>query len=137
MALRLAKCWSVSDRIAVIQFEARQIFVTVINVYAPTSTLVASSPETLHDFYSSVAKVLGSVRSSSSLLYIAGDFNAKLGHDDSGGFACVCNFSGKALVDFCEAHQLFASNTAFKHRVSCQHVDRLSLFRDWKDRAYL
>ena len=59
-----------------------------------------------------------------SLLLICGDFNAKVGtnNDDA---ECVGRFSrghrnlsGQCLIDFCNAHKLFITNSAFKHKAA-------------------
>ena len=58
---------------------------------------------------------------SSSVILISGDFNAKLGGMSS-QYRCIGhygrgrrNFSGAVLADFCDAHHLFACNSAFQH----------------------
>ena len=55
-----------------------------------------------------------------SLLTIAGDFNAKVGKTK--GEQCLGSYSrgtrntsGQTLVDFCDVHNLFITNSSFKH----------------------
>jgi len=129
----LSRCWAVSDRVAVAQFSVGKKYITIINVYAPTSTLVANSPTCLDEFYNSLNDTVLDVNSSSMLLFIAGDFNAKLGKSNA-STQCTGrhgrgrrNYSGLALAEFCEAHQLFAANTAFQH--PARHITTWTGFR--------
>ena len=41
--LRLVRCWSASDRVAAVQFSFGKNIISIINVYVPTSSLVAIS----------------------------------------------------------------------------------------------
>ena len=58
-----------------------------------------------------------------NLLYIAGDFNAKVGRPT--GYTCIGRFSrgrknnsGTTLLEFCETTHLFISNTGYHYRAS-------------------
>ena len=93
---------------------------TLVNVYAPHSGLTAKHIEIQDDFFCDLANVIAT-NSSSALLYIAGDFNSKLGlreQDEtfmgrhSRGHR---NMNGEAMAHFLDAHNLFPCNTAFQH----------------------
>ena len=119
---RIHRIWSVSDRVAAIQINlSKRSTLSLVNAYAPTATRVAADYVHLDEFYSALGDCLGSVRSS-SLVLVAGDFNAKLGQRDDSGGSCTGrygrgrrNYSGAMLADFCESFGLFACNTAFQH----------------------
>ena len=51
---------------------------TVINVYGPTAVRVANNIEEQEEFFCDLAAITTAHRAS-TLLYIAGDFNSKLG----------------------------------------------------------
>jgi len=118
---RLHKFWKICDRVAVLQIHlSPSNILSIINVYAPTSTVVAQDHDCLSAFYSSLKEALSQVNSTSFVM-IAGDFNAKLGVRDL-PFSCLGrhsrgrrNYSGKVLAEFCDSNSLFACNTAFKH----------------------
>lgn len=79
LAQRITRFWSVSDRIAVIQFRlSGKSHMTIINVYGPTATRVSANVEEQEQFLSNLAEVTTDYRSS-TLFFIAGDFNSKLG----------------------------------------------------------
>ena len=124
-----AEC--VSDRIAVISVflnnqrtkDTRPSLLTVINAYAPHSERARLNPEEANLFYQQLQITTHKYRYS-TLLYIAGDFNAKIGRklDDSEFF--MGNFSkkygsrnsnGDLLAHFAASNNLFLTNTAFRH----------------------
>ena len=55
-----------------------KLVMTVINVYGPTAVRVATNIEEQEEFFCDLAAVTTDHRAS-TLLYIAGDFNSKLG----------------------------------------------------------
>ena len=71
-------------------------------------------------FFCDLANVIAT-NSSSALLYIAGDFNSKLGlHEQDDTFMGRHSrehrhMNGEAMAHFLDAHKLFAWNTAFQH----------------------
>ena len=118
---RIIRYWSVSDRIAVIQISLTgKSIMTLVNVYGPHTGIVSSNAEEQDKFFSDLADVTSSYRSS-ALFYIAGDFNAKLGtRQDNETFMGRHtrgrrNINGTALAHFLDAHGLFACNTSFTH----------------------
>ena len=121
----------VSDRIAVISIflnnnrlhDTRPSILTVINAYAPHSERARLNPEEAHIFYEQLQHTTHKYRYS-TLLYIAGDFNAKVGKklNESetymGNYAkkyWLRNSNGDLLANFAASNNLFLTNTAFLH----------------------
>ena len=73
----------------------------------------------LDELYTDLGNIINEFKNKSQI-YIAGDFNAKVGA--SGNEDCVGkyssgrrNMSGQNLIEFCTINDLFITNTAFKH----------------------
>lgn len=102
--------------------QQQQQLLTIINVYAPTTAKVKNDANELHEMYGQIGNIINEVKNkNSSLLLLCGDFNAKIGKSKikepcvgrySRGFR---NDSGQSLINFCATHQLFISNSSFKH----------------------
>ena len=78
---RIHTFWKASDRVSVLQFTLRaksSSRISVINVYAPTSTRVAKSADEIDEFYSTVSTTYSNL-ASSTIVFIVGDWNAKAG----------------------------------------------------------
>ena len=94
-------------------------YLTVINVHSPTLEKV----EERRQFYEALKPIYDKYKSD-SLVYLAGDWNARAGRRQGqesciGSFGSQCrNDAGDDLVAFCEARDLFLCNTAFKHKWS-------------------
>ena len=121
----------ISDRISVISFflnknrdsNRRPSLLTNINAYAPHSVLAASKPEEADLFYDQLQSTTHKYRYS-TLLFVAGDMNAKIGRrmDESESFVGqyskkfgVRNDNGDRLAQFAASNNLFLTNTAFRH----------------------
>ena len=85
--------------------------ISIVNVYAPHTERVRTDPAELHQFYlelgDTISKIYNNTECKTSLLLIAGDFNAKVGKS-IGNEPCLGSFSrgrknnnGQALIDFC------------------------------------
>ncbi len=97
----------------------------IINAYGPTSEKAIEDSTLLDNFYEELEAALR--LPARWMVYICGDFNAKLGkyqpdNDEAGYRSCMgaygCgtrNSNGFALLSFLSTHGLFACNTAFKH----------------------
>ena len=119
----------VSNRISVINFninrtKSKLVRITIINVYAPTSIIVQQDPDQAMTFYQQLSATLHAHRRSFITL-IAGDFNSKLGVRTDPHETFMGNYgkgtrnrNGHLLANFISEHNYFASNTAFKHRLS-------------------
>ena len=94
---------------------------TIINVYGPTTKRVVNQINELDQFYTQLSDLVNSFSNlSTSMTFVAGDFNAKIGTriDEQ----CMGHFSrgrrnnsGEMCLNFCEMNQLFVCNSAFRH----------------------
>ncbi|XP_065218893.1 craniofacial development protein 2-like [Planococcus citri] len=104
----------VTDRIILIQFDAKPVPVSVIQVYAPTSD---SSDEDIEDFYDNHEKTLRATKKNEAKIVI-GDFNAKVGNlagNVTGRYGLGNrNERGERLIQFCQTNKLIVGNTYFK-----------------------
>ena len=103
--------------------DSRPSLLTVINAYAPHSERARVNPEEANLFYQQLQDTTHKYRYS-TLLYIAGDFNAKIGRKTDESETFLGNFSkkygsrnsnGDLLAHFAVSNNLFLSNTAFRH----------------------
>ena len=94
--------------------------ITVINVHAPVKE-DPNEPDQMHaEIGETITKINSDRTTKTSLLIIAGDFNAKVGKTK--GEQCLGSYSrgtrntsGQTLVNFCNLHNLFITNSSFKH----------------------
>ena len=93
--------------------------ITIINVYAPHTQRLLENINELDELYTDLGNVLNEFKNKSQI-YIAGDFNAKVGAN--GNEDCIGrysrgtrNMSGQNFIEFCTINDLFITNTAFKH----------------------
>ena len=112
----------VSNRVISIRLQAKPVNISLIQVYAPTTT---ADEETIASFYHEVQDTL-SKTPSSDITIVMGDFNAKVGSgvvdsDATGRFGLgEQNERGEMLIDFCNENELVITNTLFQ-----QHPRRL------------
>ena len=114
--------------------------ITIVNIYAPHSQLVKDDVSELDNLYSKLNDIINKFSNvSTSILLLAGDFNSIVGRK-SDNDSCLGrysrgkrNFSGQQLINFCEAHQLFISNSSFKH--SARHQTTWEQKRIIRDRV--
>ena len=96
--------------------------ITIINIYAPHTGRLKEEKTELDELYTRLGKLINKYKNKVSiLLLIAGDFNAKIGVRTDMD-TCMGKYSrgrrnnsGQQLVEFCEAHNLFISNSSFQH----------------------
>ena len=96
--------------------------ITIINVYAPTTTRLRKHMKELENMYVQLSDMINNFNNlSTSMVFIAGDLNAKVGKSTQIE-SCLGRFSrgrrnnsGESLVQFCEANGLFICNSAFQH----------------------
>ena len=107
----------VSERILVVRLAMRPVNVTVIQVYAPTST---HFEEELDTFYEQLQTVKDGVRRR-DICVVMGDCNAKAGdiEDRESGVGKFGlgrrNEKRERLASFCKVNELLLTNTCFKH----------------------
>ena len=115
----------VSDRIATIRLQCKPVNMTVLQVYAPTSTAEEGDME---EFYEKVQHVVDEIPRG-DVLYVIGDWNAKVGQDKTNGTTGRFglgerNERGDQLVEFCSRNDFQIMNTFFK-----LHARRLYTWR--------
>ena len=93
----------------------------MIQVYAPTSNAEKGEVE---QFYEDLQDLL-ELTSQEDVLFITGDWNAKVGSQESPGVTGkfglgVQNEAGRRLIEFCQENELVIANTLFQ-----QHKRRL------------
>ena len=97
-------------------FQGKPFNITVIQVYAPTS-----NAEEAQRFYEDLQDLL-ELTPKKNVLFIIGDWNAKVGSQDipgiTGKFGLgVQNEAGQRLIEFCQENALVIANTVFqKHK---------------------
>ncbi|XP_037784698.1 craniofacial development protein 2-like [Penaeus monodon] len=73
--------WALSDRVMLIKLKGKQMDLSIIQVYAPTT---ASSEEEIDEFYDTLEKAKTQCKST-DVTVIMGDLNAKIGNEADGG----------------------------------------------------
>lgn len=106
----------ISDRIIMIQLQAKPFNINIIQIYMPTSDKKYDNDIEL--MYDKLTKLLNSLKSNEMNLLI-GDFNAKVGQgrrsDLVGDFGLgESNERGDRLFEFCQTNSLIVGNTWFK-----------------------
>ena len=101
-----------------VHFQDKPFNITVIQVYAPTSN--AEEPE-VEQFYEDLQDLL-ELTPKKDVLFIVGDWNAKVGSQETPGVTAKFGFgiAGQRLIEFCQENTLVIANTLFQ-----QHRRRL------------
>lgn len=109
----------ITERVAVLNMKIQGYLISIIQVYAPTSS--ASSCE-IDDFYKTIDSVLDTTHKN---IILMGDFNAKIGfprpeeHLIAKQFGYgIRNNRGQKLMNFASEHKLTIINTCFKKKPS-------------------
>ena len=102
-----------------VHFQSKPFNITVIQVYAPTS-----NAEEAERFYEDLQDLL-ELTLKKDVLFIIGDWNAKVGSQESPGVTGkfslgVQNEAGQRIREFCQENTLVIANTLFQ-----QHKIRL------------
>ncbi|XP_033120167.1 craniofacial development protein 2-like [Anneissia japonica] len=134
----ISKFWKDSERISVLQLKTKEnTFITLINVYAPTSDRAEKYPAERERMYKELDELVSKFANKTFLL-ICGDFNSKIGKKHLDEEKCIGNYSkgfrndnGDALIDFCENNNLFITNSAFQH--PARHITTWACQRKNKD----
>ena len=105
-----------------VRFQGKPFNITVIQVYSPTSN--AEEAE-LEQFYEDLQDLLELIPNR-DVLFIIGDWNAKVGSQDIPGVTGkfghgVWNEAEQKLIEFCQKNALVIENTPFQ-----QHKRRLT-----------
>jgi len=104
-----------------VRFQGKPFNVTVIQVYAPTSNAEEAEVEW---FYEDLQDLL-ELTPKKDVLFIIGDWNAKVGSQETPGVTGkfsfgVQNEAGQRLIEFCQENAVVIANTLFQ-----QHKRRL------------
>ena len=108
-----------NNRMISVRFQGKTFNIMIIQVYAPTS-----NAEEAEQFYEDLQDLLEPT-AKKDVLYIIGDWNAKVGSQETPGVTGkfglgIQNEAGQRLIEFCQENALVIANTLFK-----QHKRRL------------
>ena len=101
-----------------VRFQRKPFNIIVIPVYAPTSNTEEAEVEW---FYEDLQELLELIPNK-DVLFIIGDWNAKVGHQETPGVTGkfghgIQNEAGQRLVEFCQENALVIAKTLFqKHK---------------------
>ena len=110
-----------NNRMISVHFQGKPFNITVIQAYAPTNNTEEAEVEW---FYEDLQDLL-ELTSKKDVLFIIGDWNAKVGSEETPGITGkfglgVWNETGQRLIKFCQENALVITNTRFQ-----QHKRRL------------
>ena len=110
-----------NDRMISVRFQSKLFNITVIQAYAPNSNAEEAEVE---QFYEDLRDLL-ELTPKKYVLFIMGDWNAKVGSQETSGVTAkfglgVNNEVGQRLIEFCQENMLIIANTLFQ-----QHRRRL------------
>ena len=99
-----------------VHFQGKPFNITVIQVYAPTSNAEEAEVKW---FYEDLQDLL-ELTSKKDVLFIIGDWNAKVGSQETPGVTGkfgleVQNEAGQKLTEFCQENSLVIENTLLQH----------------------
>ena len=107
-----------------VHFQGKPFTITVIQVYVPTSNAKEAEVEW---FYEDLQDLLELTPKKKDVLFIIGDWNAKLGSQETPGVTDkfdleVQNEAGQRLIEFCQENALVIANTLFQ-QLKTLHMD--------------
>ena len=108
-------CHLKNNRMISVHFQEKQFNITVIQVYAPTNNAEEAEVER---FYEDLQGLL-ELTPKKDVLFIIGDWNAKVGSQETPGATCkfglgIRNEARQRLIEFCQENALVISNTLFQ-----------------------
>ena len=116
-----------------VHFQGKPFNITVIHVYAPTSNAEEAEVE---QFYEDLQGLL-ELTPKKDVLFIIGDWNAKVGSQVTGKFCLgIQNEAGQGLIEFCQENALAIKKTLPTIQKKTLHMDitRWSILKS--DRLY-
>ena len=105
-------------RMIAVHFQGKPFNITVIQVYAPASNAEEAEVEWIHEDLQELLELTPQ----KDVLYIIGDWNAKVGNQEIPGVMgklglVVQNEARQRLIEFCQENALVVANTLFqKHK---------------------
>ena len=120
-----------NDRMISVRLQGKPFNITVIQVYAPSSNAEETEVE---QFYEDLKDLL-ELTPNKDVLFIIGDWNAKVGSQETPGetgtFGLgMWNEAGQRLIEFCQKNALVIANTLFqqhKRRLYTWNITRWSI----------
>jgi len=108
--------WATSDRVLLIKLNGKPFNISIIQAYAPTADC---NEDAISDFYEDLEKAYKQCKSD-DIIYVMGDFNAKVGDKRIGNTVGPFglgnkNDRGDNLVTWCQSHNLVITNTWFEN----------------------
>ena len=113
-----------NDRMISVRFQGKPFNITVIHVYAPTSNAEEAEVER---FFEDLQDLL-EITPKKDVLFIIGDWNAKVGSQETPGVTGkfglgVQNEVGQRLIEFWQENALVIANTLFQQHKRRLHMD--------------
>ena len=113
-----------SSKIILFHFQGKPFNITVIQAYAPTSNAEEAEIEW---FYEGLQDLL-ELTPPKDVLFIIGDWNAKVGSQETPGVTGkfgfgVRNEAGQRLIEFCQENALVIANTLFQQHEKTLQMD--------------
>ena len=125
-----------NDRMISVRFQGKPFNIMVIQAYAPTS----NAEEAEVEWFDEDLQDLLELTRKKDVLFIIGDWSAKLGNQDTPGVTGkfglgIQNEAGQRLIEFCQEKALVIANTLFQ-QCKTVHMDitRWSVLKS--DRLY-
>ena len=108
-----------------VHFQGKPFNITVIQAYAPTSNAEGAEVE---QFYEDLQDLLETTTTTTNVLFIIGDWNAKVGSQEipgvTGKFGLgVPNEAVQKLEEFCQENTLVLANTLLQQHEKTLHMD--------------
>ena len=108
-------CSLKNDRMISVRFQGKPFNISLIQVYAPTRNTEEAEVE---QFYGDLQDLL-ELTPQKYVLFIIGDWNAKLGSQETPGLTGkfgigIWNKAGQRLIEFCQENALVIANTLFQ-----------------------
>ena len=115
---------SKNDRMISVRFQGKPFNIMAIQVYALTSNAEEAEDE---QFYEDLQDLL-ELTPKKDILYIVGDWNAKVGSQETPGVTGkfglgLQNETGQRLMEFCQENTLVIANTLFQQHKRRLHMD--------------
>ena len=109
-------CNFTNNRMISVYFQGKPFNIIVIQIYAPTTNAEADEVERL---YENLQDLLELTPKKKNVLFIIGDWNAKVGSQETSGVTGkydlgVQNEAGQRLTEFCQENALVMENTLFQ-----------------------
>ena len=113
-----------NDRMISVCFQGKPFNITVIQVYAPTSNAEEAEVE---QFYEEIKDLL-ELTPKKDVLFIIGDWNAKVGSQETPGVTGkfglgLWNEAGQRRIEFSQENALVIANTLFQQHKRRLHMD--------------